>query len=114
MAPFFPSFGRLTLTPIPSSLTSTSEFARSCCPSLPGELSDIDGDKESVAKDAKVDAAVCTAAALKRQSQGERYFIMRVEHTMVAQWLRGRLMSSFSIAQVKTSSGACGAGTTAS
>jgi hypothetical protein len=58
MAPFFPSFGRLTLTPIPSSLASASKFARPGCPSLPGILPGFDGDKESVAKDAKVDAAV--------------------------------------------------------
>jgi len=58
MAPFFPSFGRLTLTPIPSSLASASEFARSSCASLPRMSPDFDEDKESVAKDARVDAAV--------------------------------------------------------
>jgi len=58
MAPFFPSFGRLTLTPIPSSLASASEFVRSSCPSLSRTSPDFDGDKERVAKDAKVDAAV--------------------------------------------------------
>ena len=65
MAPFFPSLGRLTLTPIPSSLASTSEFAKCGCPSLPGISLDFGGDKESVARDANVDAAVCTAVALR-------------------------------------------------
>ena len=58
MLPFFPSFGRLTLTPIPSSLAFASKFTRSGCPSLPGILPVFDEDKENVAKDAKVDAAV--------------------------------------------------------
>jgi len=58
IAPFLPSFGRLMLIPIPSSLGSASEFTRLCLPSLPGILPVVDGDKESVARDAKVDAAV--------------------------------------------------------
>jgi hypothetical protein len=58
MTPFFPSLGRLTLTPMHSSLASASEFTRSGGPSCPRRLPDFDGDKESVAKDAKVDAAV--------------------------------------------------------
>lgn len=58
MAPLFPSFGGLTLTPIPSSLESASGFTRSGCPSLPDGLLDFDGHEENVAKDARVDAAV--------------------------------------------------------
>ena len=58
MAPFFPSLGRLTLISIPSSLASASEFAISGWPSLPGISPDFGEDKESVARDAKVDAAV--------------------------------------------------------
>ena len=58
IAPFLPSFGKLTLIPKPSSLASASGFARSDCPSLLGILSVFDGDKESVARDAKVEAAV--------------------------------------------------------
>jgi len=58
MVPFLPSLGRLTLTPIPSSLAPASEFARSGCPSLSVILPVFDEDKENVAKDAKVDAAV--------------------------------------------------------
>jgi len=65
MAPFFPSFGRLTLTPIPSSLASASELTLSGCPSIPGISPDFGGDKESVARDTKVDAAVWTAVALR-------------------------------------------------
>ena len=38
---------------------------------------------------------------------GGRYVIMRGEHTKVEQRLHGRLMSSFSIARVKTFYGAC-------
>lgn len=57
-APFLPSFVRLTLIPIPPCMTSASEFARSSCLSLPGIFPVFDGDKESVAKDAKADAAV--------------------------------------------------------
>ena len=67
MTPFFPSFGRLTLTPIPSSLASASKFERSGRPSLPGLSPDFGGDKERVARDAKVDAAVWTAVALSQQ-----------------------------------------------
>ena len=69
MAPFFPSLGRLTLTPIPPSLVSTSEFARSDWPSFPGIWPGFDGDKESVAKDDKVDAALWTATALKQSQE---------------------------------------------
>ena len=69
MAPFFPSLGRLTLTPMPSSLASASEFERSVRPSLPGVSLDFGRDKERVARDAKVDAAVWTAVALSQQSQ---------------------------------------------
>ena len=58
IAPFLPSFGRLMLTPIPSRLASASGFTKSCLPSLPGILPAFDGDKESVARDARVDAAV--------------------------------------------------------
>ena len=58
IAPFLLSFGRLTQTPIPSNLTSASEFARSSCCSFPRILPVFDGDKERVARDVKVDAAV--------------------------------------------------------
>jgi hypothetical protein len=58
MAPFLPSFGRLTLTPIPSSLASAPGFTGSSCPSLPVILPVFDEDKESFARDAKVDTAV--------------------------------------------------------
>lgn len=57
IVPFLPSLGRLTLTPIPSSIASASEFTTSDCPSLPVMLPVFDEDKENVAKDAKVDAA---------------------------------------------------------
>lgn len=41
---------------MPSNLASASELAKSG--SLPRRSPDFDGDKESVAKDARVDAAV--------------------------------------------------------
>ena len=45
------------------------------------------------------------------KKSGGRYVTAGVEHTKVGWRLRGRLMSSFSTAQAKTSCGACEAGT---